>query len=156
MKTRQSTLPFPFFLLLGSGFVDVVVLVFCRRRTTMGRAGVHSYFLKRMNSLQLFLLIINLCCLVSSTFSSVVVSNENDLNAAISNNVTIELLANIALTAPILINGISSLIINGNGFHLDGQTQCQCLNISSSEVTLNDVVIMNGAQVLDQTPPPYA
>ena len=73
------------------------------------------------------------------------VSNADDLQNAISNDVTITLAADIFLSSTINIEA-TGLVIDGMGsYKIDGQGAHRCLFINNgSDVTLKDILVTNG------------
>ena len=51
----------------------------------------------------------------------VTVTTQEELQAAIADDTTIEVAADIYLSSEIDIDGITGLVINGNGYKIDGQ-----------------------------------
>jgi hypothetical protein len=68
------------------------------------------------------------------------------VNAITAKVMTINLAADINLTSMIMITNINGLVINGNGFKIDGQSIVRCFSIAgaSTNVTMNSLTISNG------------
>ena len=91
---------------------------------------------------------------VTSTNGVITVSTQSDLIAALANGNTINLSNDIYLTSSgsvasektgIIIRGITGLIINGNGFKLDGQNSVRCLYIGDqSDVSFTNLNVTGG------------
>ena len=81
------------------------------------------------------------------------VSTEAELNSAIVDDATVSLQNDITLTGFVRINGITGLVIQGNGFTVGYATQAtsgyyRCFIIySSSEVTMEYITMKNGYAV---------
>jgi hypothetical protein len=74
-----------------------------------------------------------------------VVSDETALNNALSNFAEIKLAAHIMLTAPIAISGLTGVVINGNGFKVDGNNAVRCFKVEvGAEVFFFNLTITNG------------
>jgi len=76
---------------------------------------------------------------------AVSVSTEAGLHAAIVAGNTVELAADIDLSAPISIDGITGLVIDGNGHKIDGQGRVRCFYINNgAEVKINKLKVTGG------------
>ena len=75
------------------------------------------------------------------------VSSEQELNSSLADNVTISIEADIYLTFTVEINTIAGLVIEGNGFKIDGQQNISCMKIANSSIALNNLTIINGINV---------
>jgi hypothetical protein len=74
------------------------------------------------------------------------VSTEAELRAALTDGATVDLTADIYLTAVLAIARHTGIILNGHGFKVDGQRAVQCFALTaSSEVTINGLTITNCA-----------
>ena len=74
------------------------------------------------------------------------VTNEAQLTAALANNATIELGANILITSKVTIGVLTGVFIDGKGFEIDGNNAVQCFLIyGAAEVTLKDLIITRGS-----------
>jgi hypothetical protein len=75
-----------------------------------------------------------------------VVYTQNRLQSLISNYVSLTLGADIYLTSQISIDGIYSLIIDGDGYKIDGQNAVRCIYVAgySTNINLKNLVITNG------------
>ena len=70
---------------------------------------------------------------------------ETELKTYIADGGTISIGADIFLTSTVKLNGVTDLVINGNGYKIDGQNLVLCFIISSgSSVELNELIISNG------------
>ena len=81
----------------------------------------------------------------------VTVTTQEEFEAAVASDTTIEVAADIYLSSEIDIDGITGLVINGNGFKIDGQgyvTSCMWIE-GGSEVTMNQLTVTNGYVVSD-------
>jgi hypothetical protein len=73
------------------------------------------------------------------------VNTAGALQVAIASGATIDIAADLLLTSSIAISGITDLVINGNGFKVDGQGSVRCFIIDgASAVTISDLIITNG------------
>jgi hypothetical protein len=81
--------------------------------------------------------------------SSIFVSDESEILSALSSNdVILELTNDIYLNATVPIFNVSNIVINGNGYFIDGLNQTQCISVrSSTTIHLNDLIITNGGEV---------
>ena len=87
--------------------------------------------------------------------TSVTVSTQSELNSALASGATIELAANIALTATVnsgagvYISGKTGLVIDGMGlYEVNGQNARRCFYITGhSEVALQGLTVTNGTVV---------
>lgn len=76
---------------------------------------------------------------------SVEVGDGASFNSAITNGAEIEVTSDIILSSKISISSITSLVIHGNGFTLDGDGLSLCLEvISSSDIIIANLTIVNG------------
>ena len=76
-------------------------------------------------------------------------TTQEELQAAIADDTTIELAADIYLSSQIDIDGITGLVINGNGFKIDAgassSDQRRCMYIDGgSQVTMNQLSVTGG------------
>jgi len=78
------------------------------------------------------------------TSSTVKVSDEDNLHAAIRDSVTSELSTDIYLDRTLHIINIQNFAINGTGHKVDGQGATRCIYISRSVVDFNDLIVTNG------------
>ena len=79
----------------------------------------------------------------------VTVTTQAEFVAAIADDTTIELAADIYLSSQIDIDGITGLVINGNGFKIDAgassSDQRRCMYIDGgSQVTMNQLTVTGG------------
>ena len=79
----------------------------------------------------------------------VTVTTQAEFVAAIADDTTIELAADIYLSSQIDIDGITGLVINGNGFKIDAgassSDQRRCIYIDGgSQVTMNQLTVTGG------------
>ena len=79
----------------------------------------------------------------------VTVTNQAEFVAAIADDTTIELAADIYLSSQIDIDGITGLVINGNGFKIDAgassSNRRRCMYIDGgSQVTMNQLTVTGG------------
>ena len=75
--------------------------------------------------------------------------NEEELKANIADDTTIDLAANINLTSSVKIVNTVGLLIEGNGFKVDGQHNGSCFAIhsGSKNIIFRNLTIMNGNTV---------
>jgi hypothetical protein len=59
------------------------------------------------------------------------VFDKTSLSTALANSAKILLAADITLTATIVISGLKGVVINGNGFKVDGNNSVRCFSIQS-------------------------
>lgn len=76
--------------------------------------------------------------------TAVTVTTLSEFNRAVKSNITINLAADIILTATIKINNIHDLVINGNEFKVNGNTKYGCFNLVESQVAFINIFIVNG------------
>lgn len=83
------------------------------------------------------------------------VESEDSLVAALAlfrssnlENAAVLLAKDIYLSSSIIIRGMMNIKIHGNGFFIDGQGIVQCLVLNRSSVFISDLVIRNGAAVI--------
>ena len=79
----------------------------------------------------------------------VTVTTQAEFVAAIADDTTIELAADIYLSSQIDIDGITGLVINGNGFKIDANASSsdprRCMYIDGgSQVTMNQLTVSGG------------
>ena len=79
----------------------------------------------------------------------VTVTTQAEFVAAIADDTTIELAADIYLSSTIIIRGITGIVINGNGFKIDAgadyYNQRRCMYIDGgSQVTMNQLTVTGG------------
>jgi hypothetical protein len=73
------------------------------------------------------------------------VSDEAAFNTALANSAEIEVWAHITLTATITISGLTGVVINGNGFKVDGNNAVRCFKIQGgAEVSFFNLTITKG------------
>lgn len=76
---------------------------------------------------------------------SSIVTTQIEFENAITQGGIIELMDDIYLESELIINNITSLEINGNGFKIDGQFRSRCLKILySSFIHVYNLNFMNG------------
>ena len=77
-------------------------------------------------------------------------ATQAEFEAGIASDTTMEVTADIDLSSQIEIDGITGLVINGNGYKIDGQGSVRCMMIEGgSEVTINELTVTNGYDVSD-------
>eukprot|EP00613_Pedinella_sp_CCMP2098_P029919 CAMPEP_0171739396 /NCGR_PEP_ID=MMETSP0991-20121206/34220_1 /TAXON_ID=483369 /ORGANISM="non described non described, Strain CCMP2098" /LENGTH=482 /DNA_ID=CAMNT_0012337029 /DNA_START=276 /DNA_END=1723 /DNA_ORIENTATION=+ len=89
------------------------------------------------------------------------VATRAELTSALTNNSVIELAADILMNPvgiegadPILMNsveieGLTGVVIDGNGFKLDGNNSVRCLGVIDSALTINNIAITRGFKSKD-------
>jgi hypothetical protein len=96
-----------------------------------------------------FLSLISLfrCCFlfVSGATVTTYVATTNQFNNAVGDNTIIEVTSDISLSTRISINTISSLLVKGNGYTLDGRNSVRCFRIlDSNDIHIQNITIKNG------------
>jgi hypothetical protein len=73
------------------------------------------------------------------------VFDETSLNTALANIAKVVLAADITLTAPIVIDGLTGVVISGNGFKVYGSNSARCFLIQGqAEVSLFGLTTTKG------------
>lgn len=73
-----------------------------------------------------------------------IVNTESELKSATFSGSVIEFASNIYLTSDYNVTGVASLVLNGNGFAIDGQHLFHVTITFSEKVDMYDLTIRNG------------